>query len=314
MSTATLAERSPFDLSDDATYRAWREWKLAHAARSVAELVVPVQNLAALQPAERRALHRHIAANNMALVQGPQPQDDPALPRALAAQLGLHRLDANWLAEEDGASRIEVHPARAAGEAHGGFIPYTNRAIAWHTDGYYHPEGRRIHGMVLHCVRPAAAGGLNRLLDHELAYIALRDQHPGHVQALMQPRAMVIPARITAGEPARPAQAGPVFSVCAESGALHMRYTARTRSIEWAPDVATQAARTALEEVLAEARATALQVRLAPGMALVGHNVLHDRSAFEDDPAAPRLLYRLRFLDRVALAEDDEGPPPWRIG
>ena len=41
-------------------------------------------------------------------------------------------------------------------------------------------------------------------------------------------------------------------------------------------------------------------VRLQAGMGLVGHNVLHDRSAFVDDPASPRLLYRARFLDRVA--------------
>jgi hypothetical protein len=45
-----------------------------------------------------------------------------------------------------------------------------------------------------------------------------------------------------------------------------------------------------------------LRVRLEPGMGLVGHNVLHERSAFVDDPAAPRLLYRARFLDRIAGA------------
>jgi len=27
--------------------------------------------------------------------------------------------------------------------------------------------------------------------------------------------------------------------------------------------------------------------------------VLHDRSAFDNDPARPRLLYRARFLDRA---------------
>jgi hypothetical protein len=51
-----------------------------------------------------------------------------------------------------------------------------------------------------------------------------------------------------------------------------------------------------------------LRTRLEPGMGLVGHNVLHDRSGFEDDPARPRLLYRARFLDRVALP----AAPPWR--
>ena len=29
---------------------------------------------------------------------------------------------------------------------------------------------------------------------------------------------------------------------------------------------------------------------------------LHDRSAFVDDPAQPRLLYRARFLDRATAA------------
>jgi hypothetical protein len=41
--------------------------------------------------------------------------------------------------------------------------------------------------MLLHCVRPAASGGVNRLLDPELAYIALRDAVPALVRALMQP-------------------------------------------------------------------------------------------------------------------------------
>jgi hypothetical protein len=45
-------------------------------------------------------------------------------------------------------------------------------------------------------------------------------------------------------------------------------------------------------------------------MGLVGHNVLHDRTGFRDDPALPRLLYRARYLDRVQLPE----PPPWRTG
>ena len=42
-------------------------------------------------------------------------------------------------------------------------------------------------------------------------------------------------------------------------------------------------------------------------MGLVGHNVLHERSAFVDDPPRPRLLYRARYLDRVALPR-----PAWR--
>jgi hypothetical protein len=36
------------------------------------------------------------------------------------------------------------------------------------------------------------------------------------------------------------------------------------------------------------------------GMGLLCNNVLHDRSAFTDDPHHPRLLYRARYLERVS--------------
>ena len=305
----STAGRGPFDLGDDATYRRWRAWKLEHRARGVADLVVEVRDPRALSAAERTALLGRIARSNMALYHSPVRDEDPAIPRALGAQLGLVRLDANWLADEDGISRIAVTARTGAGGPGGGradYIPYTDHAIRWHTDGYYHPEARRIHGMILHCVRPAARGGENGLLDHELAYIALRDASPAAVRALMASDAMTIPERSDERGVARVAQGGPVFSVAggADGGALHMRYTARTRSIRWKDDADTQAAVALLARLLAGelpwVLPSVLRVRLAPGMGLVGHNVLHERTTFEDDPAVPRLLYRARFLDRVA--------------
>ena len=294
---------SPYDLGDDTAYRCWRAHKLAQRPVSADELIVDVADPRALQPAERSALLDLLARCNMAVYRSPVVAEDKALPLGLAAQLGMTQLDANWLADEDGISSIAISDAH---DGRGGFIPYTNRAIRWHTDGYYHPAERRIRGMVLHCVRPAASGGENALMDPELAYIALRDANPAHIHALMQPTAMTIPAREDDGGVARAAQGGPVFALNAD-GSLHMRYTARTRSIEWAPDVATSAAVAALQALLDGASPHILRLRMKPGMGLVSHNVLHDRSAFEDDPASPRLLYRARFLDRAAL-------PPWQAG
>ncbi len=293
---------NPFDLAEDAAYRAWRDARLADAPRRAADLVVEVRDPAALAPAERAALVERCARWNMALYRSGRVDADTDIPRALGRQLGLERLDANWLADDDGISPITV---RAGAGPAAGFIPYTNRAIKWHTDGYYQPPERAIRGMVLHCVRPAASGGANRLLDHELAYIALRDADPAHVRALAAPDAMTIPARTDDDGVARPAQAGPVFAVD-DSGCLLMRYTARTRSIEWKADAATRAAVAALEALLAgEALAGGaplpqLRLRMEAGMGLVCNNVLHDREAFIDDPARPRLLYRARYLDRVA--------------
>lgn len=287
---------NPFDLDDERAYRVWRELKLADAPRSAEVLTVEVHDPAALTAAERAALLDRCARHNMALYRSSLVAADKSIARELGRQLGLVRLDANWLADEDGISPITVR--EGAGPA-GAFIPYTNRAIKWHTDGYYHPAQRAIRGMILHCVRPAASGGANQLLDHELAYIALRDADPAHVRALMADDAMTIPARTDEDGVARAAQAGPVFSVDA-LGFLHMRYTARTRSIAWKDDAPTRAAVACLESLLAGASPHVLRVRLEPGMGLVTNNVLHDREAFIDDPQRPRLLYRARHLDRVA--------------
>jgi hypothetical protein len=110
---------------------------------------------------------------------------------------------------------------------------------------------------------------------------------------------MTIPANATAGMAFREAEAGPVFST--DAGALHMRYTARTRSIEWRPDATTRAAVQFLKQILDADSPYVFALRLAGGQGLVCNNVLHDRSAFADDAAAGhgRLLYRARYSDRI---------------
>lgn len=312
---------SPFDLDNQPAYQRWRAWKLEHLPTSAEEITVDVEDPRALSDPERAALCTRIETCSMALYRSKLAEEDKSIPRLLGAQLGLVRLDANWLADEDGISSIEVHRADAgrtrtlstpqASQGRSSFIPYTDKAIRWHTDGYYHPLARTIRGMILHAVRPARSGGINTFLDHELAYIALRDRSSEHIRALMQPDAMTIPAREDDGGIARAAQSGPVFSVDAQDGSLHMRYTARTRSIEWKADEATRAAVAALEDLLNDGTPGLLRTRLEPGMGIVGHNVLHDRTGFDDDPARPRLIYRARFLDRVAM--DGRGQP-WRNG
>ncbi len=285
---------NPFDLQDEANYRRWRHWKLALQPRRIQDLMLTVSDPHALTPAERTGLLARIARAGFAIYRSRVPHEDAGLPRRLGEQLGVRQLDANWLAEEDGISRIAVS---RASDGPGGFIPYTDQALGWHTDGYYHPEQRRIRAMVLHCVRAAWSGGWNALLDPELAYIAVRDRGAHLVRALMQPDAMTIPARTGAGGIARAAQSGPVFSID-EHGCLHMRYTARTRSIEWKNDDATLEAASLLRQLMKQSPGV-WRVRLQTGMGIVGHNVLHDRSAFHDDPARPRLLLRARFLDRI---------------
>ena len=79
-----------------------------------------------------------------------------------------------------------------------------------------------------------------------------------------------------------------------------MRYTARTKSIEWKRDAAVAAAVAALARVLATPSPYHHRLTLQPGMGILCNNVLHERSGFVDAAAAPRLLYRARYYDRVA--------------
>jgi len=292
---------NPFDLDDEASYRRWRDAKLAAYPKSMADLVVEVADPRQLTGAEHDAILDRCRRANMAIYASPaHTEADKDLPKRMGEQFGLTRLDHNVLADEDAISTLTVAEEKEG--MRGDYIPYTNRAIRWHTDGYYNPPARRICGMILHCVQSAEEGGENRLLDHEIAYILLRDQNPEHIRALSGPDAMTIPARMDDTGVARAAETGPVFSLLPGSGALHMRYTARTKSIEWKDTPQTRAAVAALEAILAGDPPYVFQGRLEPGMGLICNNVLHDRTGFNDSPAHKRIIYRGRYLDRIAIA------------
>ncbi|MHB1051588.1 MAG: TauD/TfdA family dioxygenase [Thiobacillus sp.] len=288
---------SPFDLSNESGYRVWRKSKLAAYPRSVDELIVTLNDPRHVRADEMAALATCCARSNMVIYHAPNhPPADKSFPHQLAAQLGLVRLEGNYLSDEDGLSSIT--PAQTESGGRGEFIPYTNKSINWHTDGYYNALDRRILGMTLHCAQDAESGGDNALLDHEIVYIQLRDINPDYIVALMQPDAMTIPARMDEDNVARAEQSGPVFAVDPEQGFLSMRYTARTRSIVWKDDAITRAAVKTLADILASSEYV-LTAHLRPGMGLLCNNVLHTRSAFTDSPEHRRLLYRGRYYDRL---------------
>ena len=300
-----VASRSVFSLGDEGAYRRWRDAKLANYPRSPDELTVDLSALAAPTPAETRAVLSACRQANMCLFRSRQHLDDPATRRNLAAfahHFGLLRFEAHRSAEVDGIVALEV----AAEGGRLGYIPHTNRPLGWHTDGYYNFQGpaRVIRSMLLYCVRSANDGGENGLLDHEIAYIRLRDENPDYIAALMHPEAMTIPANEEANGKTRAENVGPVFVLDPDTGGLAMRYTARKRNIRWREDAATQAAVYALECALNE-DSLIMRIRLAPGEGVICNNVLHNRSGFEAGASSQpgRLLYRIRSYDRVRELE-----------
>ena len=154
--------------------------------------------------------------------------------------------------------------------------------------------------MLLHCVRPAKEGGINALLDPDIIYIRLRDKNPALVAAMMHPEAMTIPESVEEDGSVRSVSKGPVFLID-DAGRLTVRYTARTRNIIWRDDEDTQAAVAYLNRLLThEEEELIIKYKMAAGEGLLSNNVLHTRTAFENIETARRLLYRVRYRERIA--------------
>lgn len=287
---------SPFDPDADSLYQRWRDAKLKDYPQNLGDLVVEINDPRRLTDAEHAALLARCRKANMAVYVGKTGADpDPEIPLSLARRFGLQDINKNWLADETGLTSLTVREEGIRKQ----YIPYTNRAIHWHTDGYYNAADKQIHGLNLHVVQQAASGGENALMDHEMAYLMLRDKKPDYIRALMAPDVMTIPARMDeAGTVWRKDEPGPVFSIT-PAGNLHMRYTARAHNVIWTVDPLTHEAQAYLHDLLTGNSSYVYRGRLESGMGLVSNNVLHDRAAFTDDGTHKRHYYRARYFDRL---------------
>ncbi len=301
---------SLFSLDNMDDYLRWRDAKLAKFPKTAAELVVEVKNPKNPSDIEVRAIRDRVRRAGMAIYVGPDIADveqSKDSVQALGRHFGLEHLDQNPYADEDAITPLHV----AAGEerleqGRKMYIPYTSRAISWHTDGYYNTTARRIRGMILHCVRQAGGqGGENELFDPEMAYLLMREADPDMVAAFCENDAMTIPGNDMDDAVSRGDVSGPVFSLNKSDGSLYMRYTARKRNVVWPEDDATTRAVQFMQDLLAEGGAGEPYIfrhRMEPGQGLICNNVLHTRTGFEDggEDNSLRMMLRARYLERVA--------------
>jgi hypothetical protein len=290
-----MNNQNPFDLDNHKAYESWRSYKLENYPEKSEDLIVEINNPRNLSPAEKHAIIDRINKTNMAVYaskEGDNP--DKSIPVSLAKQFKLNHLDKNMGADDDGITSLQVQQ----GQWRKHYIPYTNRPIHWHTDGYYNLNEQQILALNLHCVRPADEGGENAALDHEVAYILLRDKNPDYIDALMRADVMTIPKNIINNKMQRPDRIGPVFSI-KNNGHLHMRYTARTHSVIWNKDTTTRKAIAELQNLLTQSNNYVFRLTLQSGWGIISNNVLHDRSGFSNSENQKRLLYRLRYYDSV---------------
>ena len=291
----STAINSPFNIDNNDAYEQWRDNKLKDYPKSTEDLIVEIDDPRTLSKAEHQVLLDVCRKTNMVIYAGKTGIDpDPEIPLSMGRAFGVEGLDNNWLADDSGLTSLTV----ADDEVRQHYIPYTNQAINWHTDGYYNSKQKQIHSLLLHVVQRACQGGDNALMDHEIAYILLREKNPDYIRALMAENIMTIPARITDGEVARAEEAGPVFSIT-EQGALHMRYTIRVNNVIWSKDQMAQNALEYLNLLLHSQSPYIFRGLLESGMGLISNNVLHDRAAFTDSKEFKRHYYRARYYNRL---------------
>ncbi len=288
-----------FDLTNDVAYQKWRQHKLSNYPASANDLLVTVKNLNFLSAIEITEIKNCLDKFNMAVYSLENTQNITAIELCqFAAQLGLYSIDGNLCSGEENVSTVKV----VQSGRNKGYIPYTNKAISWHTDGYYNSPDKTVRSFVLHCSQAATSGGDNNLIDPEVVYILLRDENPNFISALMANDVMTIPENIENSVKIRGRQTGPVFSIDSVSGKLHMRYTARTRSIEWTQSIIVQQAVNAIKALFdTKSSRYIFKYKLTAGQGLLCNNVLHNRTAFDDTSATGnRELLRARYYDRIA--------------
>jgi hypothetical protein len=165
---------SPFLLENESGYQHWKKTKLECYSRFDPNRVITIEDHASLSPEKTDQLAIQLQTCNFAFFETASTESGFSTNDFLnlGRQFGLHRIDANLGAGSDGVSQLSVvDPA----DKRSRYIPYTTRALNWHTDGYYNSMSSRIDAFMLYCVNQAGRGGDNFVLDHEMVYMQIRD-------------------------------------------------------------------------------------------------------------------------------------------
>lgn len=293
---------NPWKLGDNSAYTQWRSVKLSdQIGRSGTLDPVEIADLSTPSAAEKSELIRRCLRTNAAVyVTKTLPDDSNRVRKQLAKFtefMGLEIAESHRSAGSNGI--VALTQSNSQGQR--GYIPYSKRAMNWHTDGYYNAPDQKVRAMVLHCVVPADDGGVNQFLDPEIAYIRLRDENPDFIDALMHSDAMTIPENREENGKIRPVSVGPVYQINDQTGALEMRYTARTRSIQWRDDDMTRQATNFLLQLLQGDDPFMQTIKMQAGQGILCNNSLHNRTGFDPNLTqdSKRLIFRIRFHNRV---------------
>jgi len=279
-----------FDLGSNEDYLKWRDEKLAAYPGNVGELVVELGDMTAMTPAEKAKILETVERANMCVYTAGSAEPGMSSLLALGKQLGVSHTDKS----ARHAQSDELTDSGILNRA----IPFSTRHCNWHTDATYYGSDNTIQALFLLCKRPAVEGGSNKVLDHEVLYIQLRDKDPGALEVLMNKDCFNYRNPATGEIDLH--RGGKVFWTNADGHLCH-RFSFRKTDMAWSGDSDVAAAGHVLESLISDESAYVIEGRLESGMGLISNNVLHTRERLvdSDDAAKKRLLFRARFYDRV---------------
>jgi len=166
-----------FDLGTNDDYLKWRDEKLAAYPENVGGLVVELGDMTAITAAEKSKILETVERANMCVYTAGSAELDMNSMMALGKQLGVTHTDKS----ARHAQSDELTDSGILNRA----IPFSTRHCNWHTDATYYGSDKTIQALFLLCKRPAVEGGSNKVLDHEVLYIHLRDKDPDALAVLM---------------------------------------------------------------------------------------------------------------------------------
>ncbi|BBB24397.1 conserved hypothetical protein [Isorropodon fossajaponicum endosymbiont JTNG4] len=282
-------------LSNLDEYKRWRDNKLANANTKIETCLIEISNPFELTRSEKDRIKLFCQQNNFALFNIKQQDNYPQAIIAINKQLGLIDYDPHLYVQDQGLAHITQSVKKDQAE----FIPYTDKAIGWHTDGYYNTIEQRIRAFSLFCVTPASRGGENQWIDQQMVYLQLRESNPDVAKALTHTQAMSIPEHVVNGVVRRKTSIGAIFFIDEPSSQLYMRYTQRKKNIKFLDAQKVKQAITILDAHLSATTEYHFSHTMTANQGMLCNNILHKRSGFIDNPLNPRLLLRGRYFNRL---------------
>ena len=268
-----------------AEFLRWAEEKERNIPQNIDGISVNIHDINNVKTSEIAKIKETINRYNSCIYSSSVPLESNITLLKFAELVGMRTYDCNNLESNEISTITPVENNKI------NYIPYTDKPLNWHTDGYY--DRKPIFSWLLHCVNPATQGGENYLLDHELAFREYVIRHDS-INNLMAGDALSIPE---SRETSRSEISTYIFSFENQYKKLHMRFSMRKDNIDTSPTASADV--TKLKKIIENDCAKySFTYKLQKNEGIITNNILHGRKVFKDDKVKRKLL-RIRSYERL---------------